>query len=372
MLPGTLAVPLLLLRVPRAWATDPTDPRDPTVPHPPHGVCVEDHELHACAAPLRVLGGCPLVVLHLCSGRRRPGDVQSHLEEMAAHFRDQCGCEVAMVSVDVAIDPDKGNLASLDTLRFWAEHALGRRVVGMVGGPPCETWSRVRGVRVDDRPGPPKLRSEAEPWGLHALTERQYDQLRVATLLLHGFLLLFCALAARGGFALLEHPAEPAERGLCSIWRLPIVRRIAQHPCVWRHRFNQGPLGQVSPKPTELLLLRLGSLAGRLRELTEPADAPLQPRAGRLEDGTWATACLKEYPPRMCLGIARAIRDEVGGRTVAAPASTEDAAAVDALHCLVQRAGGAGLLHQDFDESAAAALPRGAICWSGALPGMTG
>ena len=57
------------------------------------------------AAPLLVLGGCPLVVLHLCSGRRRPGDVQSHLEEMAAHFQEHCGCEVAMVSIDVALDP---------------------------------------------------------------------------------------------------------------------------------------------------------------------------------------------------------------------------------------------------------------------------
>ena len=109
-----------------------------------------------------------------------------------------------------------------------------------------------------------------------------------------------------------------------------------------------------------------------MRELTRPADAPLQPRTGRLEDGTWATACLKEYPPRMCLGIARAICDEVGGRTVAAPASAEDAAAVGALLCLVQRADGAGQLHQEFDESAAAALPRSAVCWPGALRGVTG
>ena len=273
-----------------------------------------------------------------------------------------------MVSIDVALDPVKGNLANLDTLRFWAEHALSRRVVGMIGGPPCETWSKVRGTGDGGRPGPPKLRNEAEPWGVHALSERQYDQLRVATLLLHGFLLLFCALAARGGFALIEHPAEPSEPGLCSIWRLPIMRRILRHPRAWKHRFNQGPLGQVSLKPTELLLLRLGTLAGHLRELADPAYVASPPRVGRLEDGTWATARLKEYPTRMCLGIARAIRDEVDSRNVVAPALPEDSAAVRDLLYLVQRADGGGEMHQDFDERAAAALPRGAVCWSGALP----
>ena len=229
----------------------------------------------------------------------------------------------------------------------------------MVQGP------RRRGRRP---PGPAQAAQCSRALGLHALSERQYDQLRVATLLLHGFLLLFGALAARGGFALLEHPAEPAEPGLCSIWCLPITRRILRHPCVWRHRFKQGPLGQVSPKPTELLLLRLGTLAGHLRELSDPAYAAPPPRVGKLEDGTWATARLKEYPTRMCLGIARAIRDEVGGRAVVAPASPEDGAAVKGLLHLVQCADGAGELHQDFDERAAAALPRGAASWSRALP----
>ena len=44
----------------------------------------------------------------------------------------------------------------------------------------------------------------------------------------------------------------------------------------------------------------------------------------------------------MCLGIARAIRDEVEGRTVVAPASSEDCAAVRALLYMVQNADGTG------------------------------
>ena len=146
------------------------------------------------------------------------------------------------------------------------------------------------------------------------------------------------------------------------------MRRILRHPRAWRHRFNQGPLGQVSVKPTELLLLRLGTLAGHLRELADHAYVAPPPRVGRLEDGTWATARLKEYPTRMCLGIARAIRDEVDNRNVVAPALPEDCEAVRDLLYLVQRADGGGKMHQDFDERAAAALPRGAVCWSGALP----
>ena len=60
--------------------------------------------------------------------------------------------------------------------------------------------------------GPAPLRSTNELWALSALSTRQYQQLRVANLLMAAALRLVTACVHSGLFALLEHPALDLNR----------------------------------------------------------------------------------------------------------------------------------------------------------------
>ena len=302
----------------------------------------------------RIIANAPAFILHMYSGRRRRGDMQDWLEKA-----DLClpGREIRVVSVDVAIDPVQGNLCDPTAIQAWLRRIRDGYVVGAVGGPPCETWSRVRGCGA----GPPKLRSAVRPWGLAARTPAQLLQLRVATLLLHAFLLVFVALLRAGGAAVLEHPAEPPEEDFCSIWRLAVTRALRRHPDVSRVYVEQGPLGQVSTKPTHLLTLRVPTLTQHLDALADPSWRP-QPRGlGKNSEGEWKTAVLKEYPPQMCRAFALALRDAVASATTwPAVGPVDDVCAT--LSALVMPLGD-GEMGADFAKAATAALPEHPVAW---------
>eukprot|EP00959_Pyramimonas_sp_CCMP1952_P359111 7519169-Pyramimonas_sp.AAC.1 len=51
---------------------------------------------------------------------------------------------LVILSVDIAIDADRGDLTKEATLLEWAEHIRCHRVINTGGGPPCETWSAAR------------------------------------------------------------------------------------------------------------------------------------------------------------------------------------------------------------------------------------
>ena len=170
---------------------------------------------HLALSPMSSISGAPIAVLRLCSGRRREEYVQFFLDHLTNGDDDGRGGRgsVVMVSVDVAIDPVRGNLASVETLRFWADMVADRRVAGLIGGPLLETWSTARGIGDGALPGPPVLRSAEEPWELHGPNKKHSNQLRSATLLVQRFLVLVAVLVARGGFTFLRHTAEPGKTG---------------------------------------------------------------------------------------------------------------------------------------------------------------
>ena len=78
--------------------------------------------------------------------------------------------------------------------------------------------------------------------------------------------------------------------------------------------------------------------------------------------GEWRTVALKEYPPRMCRGIAWAVHDALRGAEEAGPAGREEVAAAAGLHDLVVPLV-EGSIGADFAEGAAAALPPGPVRW---------
>ena len=109
--------------------------------------------------------------------------------------------------------------------------------------PPCETWSRARFRDLGTHGGGPRpLRSATDLWGLRSLSQRELKQVVFGNTLLIFVVEIMIQLAVLGGLGALEHPAEPDEVHLPSIFKLPLVRLLKQLP-----RVLHGYLGSESP-----------------------------------------------------------------------------------------------------------------------------
>ena len=228
--------------------------------------------------------------------------------------------------MDVAIDPLRCNLASPDMIRRWIDLAREGRVVAILGGPPCETWSAARGAGAErqgqQRPRP--LRSPEALWGLPDLSASERQQVDLGNALLRTQL-LFLFLARTYGFvALMEHPAKawwaPAAP---SSWSLPEVQHLLTWGDVVLHTVDQCTLGAKSRKPTGLLAVNLPQLARRLADAAGggrclPALLHQHiPLCGRAPDGSWMTAQAKVYPAGMCQLLADSVLDWVEPKLLA-------------------------------------------------------
>ena len=246
------------------------------------------------------------IVLHAFAGRRRPGDFQFYLDRMLDTCED--GGFVHAVSMDIIYDSTLGDASRRDTQEFWYHGIAQSWVVGFIGGPPCETWSKARGVAVDpacQRPGPRVIRTAAALWGLDALGLKELAQIMTGNdLLLFSIECLF-RLALRGGVGILEHPAEPESADAAAIWKLPILILLTHFPGVEVLKLLQGHFGAPSPKPTQLLTLNMPGLPAMLTQCAVCNQPPRRCAIGLQADGQWATAKLKEYPPLLCLAFAR-------------------------------------------------------------------
>ena len=79
-------------------------------------------------------------VLHFFSGQRRPGDYQDWLDQSlaVAHY------PVWVINLGVASDAKLCDLSCSGGVARWLDLAIAGRVVIVLGGPPCETWSVAR------------------------------------------------------------------------------------------------------------------------------------------------------------------------------------------------------------------------------------
>ena len=102
----------------------------------------------------------------------------------------------------------------------------------------------------------------------------------------------------------LEHPDQPEDEALPSIWRLSIMRWLQQMPGMRTFSFCQGLLGAPTPKPTRLLVLNLADLMSELRRHHLTKDLPRRSAIGLDSSGAWRTGVLKEYPPAMSRALA--------------------------------------------------------------------
>lgn len=242
------------------------------------------------------------VVIHAYSGRRRAGDFQFFLDEMTQRLD---GIVVHVLSLDVVISKQHGDLMDKTVRQYWIRAACSGWVVGLLAGPPCETWSRARYHELENGGrGPRPLRSSSELWGLSSLRLKELLQIIFGNTLLTFAVELMVILAIKGGFGALEHPAEPPELHMPSIFRLPIMKLLLKLPGTTSIRLFQGHFGSESAKPTDLVTVNLHGLDEVLQQHRIRSAVPTAQSIGKDESGGFRTSKLKEYPPAMCRALA--------------------------------------------------------------------
>eukprot|EP00435_Cladocopium_sp_Y103_P040454 s3102_g11.t1 len=266
------------------------------------------------------------IILHAFAGRRRLGDLQYYLERDCS---DSAPYMLTVVSLDIIINPTWGDASRVSTRRFWLAAIRDKYVIGFVAGPPCETWSRVRGVQAESDPFPalrppavaaapacaptvrlPRiLRDLTELWGFSALAVKELEQILVGNTLLCFALEAIIEVSLAGTVGIVEHPGEPHDLvDAASIWRLPIMKVIEQLPGVERISFAQGLMGAKTVKPTDFLCVNLPSMMKFLHQNRVRTDLPHGQSVGKTSDGKWHTSALKEYSPALCKAMADAMR----------------------------------------------------------------
>eukprot|EP00435_Cladocopium_sp_Y103_P050390 s595_g15.t1 len=250
------------------------------------------------------------IVLHAYSGRRRHGDFQWFLDACAQAHPDAI---IHVVSVDIVIDTDLGDIGKEAVREMWYEGMRQGYVAGFLSGPPCCTWSVARGKPTNQagRRGPRILRDVCHLWGFTSVSLREMEQLFDGHQLLGFSATSMAILATTNALGLLEHPAEPAAPDAASIWRVPLLKLLSRLPGMCRFPMAQGLLGAPSPKPTDLLALNLPSLPRHFVQWALCKDLPKGRSIGTNAAGEYHTAGLKEYPPAMCAAIAQAFFDQL-------------------------------------------------------------
>ena len=257
-----------------------------------------------CGIPIDGTQDAPIVwILHLFSGRRRTGDCHWWLERIGHRLWPEV--TFRMVSLDTAVHPTLGNLATgpnVARARRLAEQGL---IAGVLTGPPCETWSAARHIELDDKKGPRPLRSAELPWSLTSRTGKEMNQTSMGTQLLTNSWTIETAVVTHGGAALMEHPWEAEQEDRASVWRTDAHQTwLMQLPGAYRHYIQQYLFGSKGVKPTCLRALNLGDPSVMKKVIQEGMELwrprPTVQLAGRNECGAFRTAEAKEYPSALC------------------------------------------------------------------------
>ena len=235
-----------------------------------HHLCAKETSPWTCSEDIPRAFTRERIFLHFFSGRRRAGDIQFFLEKM-----QQSSTILHVISLDIIIDERLGDLSQASTRRYWLRAMSSRWVVGMLAGFQC-------------------------------LSLRELRDVCMGNLLLGFSLLSMLQLSIVGGTGVLEHPAEPSDDELPSIWKLSLVHFMLRLPGFAKLRVLQGLFGSQSPKPTDLMTLNLPTLCHELHSWRLTTEPPRTTSIGCQADGQFATAKLKEYPPSFCAGMATA------------------------------------------------------------------
>ena len=109
-----------------------------------------------------------------------------------------------VLSLDVANDAVLGDLTNSRTVALWLDLLLQGKVVGILAGPSCETWTAARYMEG----GPPPVRSLTDLWGEPTLTVKLQMQVSLGNRLLRTSLLFLYVAFFLEVPAVMEHPAQ--------------------------------------------------------------------------------------------------------------------------------------------------------------------
>lgn len=253
----------------------------------------------------------PFYVVHLYSGRRRSGDFHEMMDMILAEVPN---ANVRILSLDTAVDP-RLNIHDTKLWAFLLAIAREGRLIGLLQGPPCETWTSARFHELLDEHGnllrgPRPLRSSLRPWGLALLTLSELAQVVTGNCLLLKGLYLAVIVALRGGAIFVEHPATPYNEEYPSIWRLGLVRVLMRQPNALMRRITieQWRFGAMSTKPTTLMFAN-APLPDALQQCQlKDVQRPKNQLIGRTTTGEFKTAEAKEYPCALNMSFAVAMK----------------------------------------------------------------
>ena len=232
------------------------------------------------------------VVVYLFSGRRREGDLMSHLQELGHHF----GMQVSILLIDLALS-EHHNVRDPKTYNWLCGRIRAGEISAVLVAPPCETWSRARNRRIsDDCTGPRVLRTPQAPWCREGLKTSELLQLEVANALM--FISLQVAVVCLYAFTpfVMEHPADPEQRDLVTVWRTWPVQWLLRHEAASLRKINQSDYGAAFRKPTMFLSLWMPHFFEDMQVYTAPTpERSLRALEGRDAAG-FTTRLAKEYP----------------------------------------------------------------------------
>lgn len=250
-------------------------------------------------------------VVHLFSGAKRKGDLHSCINNQIPPD----GCSFMPISLEVVLDPIRGNLMERSNQDFWLWQATSGRLYAIVAGPPCERgrWQGGGDTTLTTK-GPRPLRTQQEVWGLSVVKLRELRQILTGNCLLHLALLMAVAQMVAGNLAFIEHPSEgeekPQGKPPC-IWKLKAMQIMLAHERMGLFHLHQGLFGAVFPKPTTLLICCDPSMRTHIENcmIKEQATSQMpKPLAMRRTETGYSTAPLKRYPEGFCKAVASGIR----------------------------------------------------------------
>ena len=262
------------------------------------------------------------LIVHLFSGRRRSGDIHARLQEWASVH----DCTLTVLSLDTADSLWCGDLRYEGTT--WTkliELYSNGHVAATISGSPCETfsaaraqppreelagWHREVAEATEDVHAPLWTRPLDVSWTSAVGLRNVFFPPNGPGIDLPGYQLV------HGGYAVSEHPGEPWDPALPSIWRSAILQLLMKHPAVKLHTVGQWRWGASVRKPTGLLAMRLHGFAKSMySRVTEGVSPPTAVAIGKDPadpTGAFRTAAHKEYPPDFCQAIAGSLVDQLG------------------------------------------------------------
>ena len=270
------------------------------------------------------------VVAYLFSGRRRNGDFMSQVQQIG----DQFGLTVSVLLVDNLALSEQHDMLDPQKYKWLKDRLQAQEISAVLAAPPCETWSRARNNQLSTTNGGPRvLRTPQSPWGKEGLKTTELRQLAVANALMFVTLQLAVICLSIGTPFVMEHPDDPGQEDLVSVWRTWPIQWLLQHAMSKLHKLSQSQYGSPYRKPTGMLSLWMPHFYEDMQVHTEPTPRWALKHLSGVDASGFTTRLAKEYPPMLNRSLAYSFVQEELRRWQRSPPSHEISAE---LCCFIQ------------------------------------